>query len=150
MQQQLKLAIGCDLAGYDLKCEVMNVMQNNGYSFDDVGCHSSKEGMYAFAAKDVADKVARGDADYGILICGTGQGMAIAANKVKGIRAALVFDVFPAVLSKEHNNTNVLCTGAWMMDCKKAVEVIEAWLFAQYTGLYDEGMKLLEQYESER
>ena len=67
--------------------------------------------------------------DRGILICGTGQGMAIAANKCKGIRCALCYDVFPAIMSREHNNSNMLATGAWMVSLEKAMNIIEAWLF---------------------
>ncbi|WHH60347.1 RpiB/LacA/LacB family sugar-phosphate isomerase [Petroclostridium sp. X23] len=149
MEQQLKLIIGCDLAAYDFKCEVLRVMRANGYKIDDVGCNSSKEGLYTVAAKKVADEVAIGNYDYGILICGTGQGMAMAANKVSGIRAVLCYDVLPAVLSKEHNNGNILCTGAWMMDVPKAIRMIEAWLFAKYAGNHEAGMKDLEQLDKE-
>lgn len=149
MEQQFSLIIGCDLAAYDFKCEVLKVMKNNGYNIADVGCNSSKEGLYATYAKKVADEVAKGNYDYGILICGTGHGMAMAANKVPGIRAVLCYDVLPAVLSKEHNNGNILCTGAWMMDVPKAIKMIEAWLFAKYSGNHEGGMKCLKEYDEE-
>lgn len=150
MEQQLKLVIGCDLAAYDFKTEILAAMRGNGYTIDDFGCESSKEGLYAPIAKKVADAVAAGQYDYGILICGTGQGMAMCANKVKGIRASLCYDIFPAVMSKEHNNANILCTGAWMMKLPDALKMIEAWLFAKYAGNHDEGLGLLEKYEMER
>ncbi|AZO94136.1 RpiB/LacA/LacB family sugar-phosphate isomerase [Halocella sp. SP3-1] len=150
MEQQLRLVMGCDLAAYDFKCQILKSMRSNGYNIEDVGCYSSKEGLYAPIAKKVADLVASKEFDYGILICGTGQGMAMAANKVEGIRAALCYDVFPAVLSKEHNNANILCTGAWMMDLPKFLHMVEAWLFAQYAGNHDEGLALLSEYEKER
>lgn len=149
MEQQLKLIIGCDFAGYDFKCEVLKIMRERGYHIDDVGCHSSQNGLYAPAAKAVADAVASKEYEYGILICGTGQGMAMAANKVPGIRAALCYDIFPAVLSKEHNHSNVLCTGAWMMTIPDVIRMIEAWLFAKYAGNNEEGLALLESYEME-
>ncbi|MEG0778833.1 MAG: RpiB/LacA/LacB family sugar-phosphate isomerase [Oscillospiraceae bacterium] len=150
MEQQLKLVIGCDLAAYDFKNEILKVMTGNGYNIADFGCNSSKEGLYAPIAKKVADAVAAGEYDYGILICGTGQGMGMCANKVKGIRAAICYDIFPAVMSKEHNNANILCTGAWMMELPKAIKMIEAWLFAKYAGNHDEGLGLLAKYEMER
>lgn len=147
MEHQLKLIIGCDLAAYDFKCEVLNIMRNNGYEIHDAGCNSSKEGLYATYAGIVAEEVAKGNYDYGILICGTGQGMAMAANKVPGIRAVLCYDILPAVLSKEHNNGNILCTGAWMMDVPKAIKMIEAWLFAKYSGNHEGGMKCLKELD---
>ncbi len=150
MEQQLKLIMGCDLAAYDFKCEILDAMRRNGYTIKDVGCNSSKEGLYAPIAKQVADAVASGEYNYGILICGTGQGMAMAANKVKGIKAALCYDIFPAVMSKEHNNSNILCTGSWMIDVPKALKMIEAWLFSTYAGNHDDGLALVEQYEEER
>lgn len=150
MEQQLKLIMGCDLAAYDFKCEILETMSKNGYTIKDAGCDSSKEGLYAPVAKIVADAVAGGEYDYGILICGTGQGMAMAANKVKGIKAALCYDIFPAVMSKEHNNANILCTGAWMIDVPKALKMIETWLFAKYAGNHNDGLALVEQYEEER
>lgn len=149
MEQQLKLVIGCDLAAYDFKNEILRIMRKNGYEIADLGCESSKEGVYAAIAKKVADAVAGGEYEYGILICGTGQGMATCANKVKGIRAALCYDIFPAVMSKEHNNANILCTGAWMMEVPKAIKMIEAWLFATYAGNHEEGLGLIAQYETE-
>ena len=147
METELKLVIGCDLAAYDFKEEILAIMRSRGYTIDDFGCFSSKEGLYAISAKKVADAVAAGKYDYGLLFCGTGQGMAMAANKVKGIRATLCYDIFPAVMSKEHNNGNILCTGAWMMDVPQAMRMIEAWLFAKYAGNHDDGLGLISDYE---
>lgn len=149
MEQQLKLIIGSDIAGYNFKCHIIKEMEAQGYKLTDAGCNSSGKGLYAPIGKKVADAVAAKEADYGILICGTGQGMAMAANKVTGIKAALCYDILPAVLSKEHNHSNILCTGAWMMTVPKALQVIEAWLLAQYAGNNDEGLGLLERYELE-
>lgn len=149
MEHQLKLIIGCDLAAYDFKCQVLSIMINNGYQIYDAGCNSSEEGLYATYAAKVAEEVAKGNYDYGILICGTGQGMAMAANKVPGIRAVLCYDILPAVLSKEHNNGNILCTGAWMMDVPKTIKMIEAWLFAKYAGNHEEGMKCMKELDED-
>jgi len=145
MQQQKKIIMGCDLAAYDMKCEIIQIMRGNGYQIEDVGCDSSHEGLYTPIAKTVAHAVASGEFDCGILLCGTGQGMAMAANKVKNARAALCYDIFPAVMSKRDNNANILCTGAWMMDVPKAIQIIEAWLFSEYAGNHDEGLALLEE-----
>lgn len=144
-----KLAIGSDFAGYELKVQVVKYLEDKGYQVTDVGNHSDEDGLYAPNAKKVADLVAAKDCDLGILICGTGQGMAMAANRVKDVRAAVVYDVLPAVLSKEHNNANVLCTGAWMVTPEIAFKMIDVWLMVQYNGLYDEGFKLLESYREE-
>lgn len=151
MQNDIKIAFGSDRAGYILKYDIIESLKEKGYkNILDVGCDSVDEGFYAPMAKKVADLVVSKDSDCGILVCGTGQGMAMAANKVKGARAALVYDIFPAVLSREHNNSNILCTGAWMIDKSIAVKMIEAWLMAKYNGHYDEGMALIEQYENQK
>ena len=151
MQTQFKIAIGCDLAGYDLEQEVYKRLKNMGYDIQHVGCESSHKGNYTVYAKKVADMVASSTVDKGILICGTGQGMAIAANKVRGIRCALVYDVFPALMSREHNNSNMMATGAWMVTPDKAIQVIEAWLFGKYSeGRHDVRIAELKAIEDER
>jgi ribose 5-phosphate isomerase B len=134
MQTQMKLAIGCDLAAYDFKVAILKKLRDRGYDITDVGCHSSMEGDYPDIAKAVADLVTSGKADRGILMCGTGQGVCMAANKCKGVRAALCYDVFPAIMCREHNNANIIVTGAWMVSVEKALEIIEAFLFGKYSG----------------
>lgn len=154
MEQQLRLVIGCDPAAYDFHLDILKTMQDRGYKIDDVGCFSAHEadgGKYAEIAELVANKVVNGDYDYGILMCGTGQGMAMAANKVPGARAVLCYDVLPAVLSKNDNNGNILCTGAWNMQKKGldfTLSMIEAWLFSGYTGTHEDGMRALERLDS--
>ena len=149
MQQQLKLAVGCDPAAYDFKVEILKVMEQNGYSIYDVGCDSAQEGLFATEAKKVADLVVSGQVDRGILLCGTGQGMAMAANKVPGVRAALCFDIFQAIMSREHNNANILCTGAWMITVPEALRMIEAWRFDDCAGDNQDGLKLMDAYDRE-
>lgn len=134
MQLQLKLCIASDLAGYDLKMEMLRRLEAKGYSIQDMGCDSSQAGDYHVYAQKVAAAVASGACDRGILICGTGQGMAIAANKVRGIRAALCFQNFTAIMSREHNNANILATGAWLITPDELERVIEVWLFGKYAG----------------
>ncbi|MBN2853381.1 MAG: ribose 5-phosphate isomerase B [Clostridia bacterium] len=151
MELQFKLIIGSDLAGYDLKTEMIKRMTAKGYDISDAGCYSSQEGEYPFYAKKVAEAVVKGDYDRGILICGTGQGMAIAANKVKGARAALCYLPFTAIMSREHNNANILTTGAWLVSADEFEKIIEIWLFGKYTpGKHDGRIQALKDIEEGR
>lgn len=151
MQTQFKIAIGCDLAGYDFEQQVYARLKSMGYDILHVGCDSSHKGDYTTYAKKVGDMVTSGEVDKGILICGTGQGMAIAANKVRGIRCALLYDVFPAIMSREHNNSNMMATGAWMVSLDKAIDIVEAWLFAKYSeGRHDGRIAAIKAIEDER
>lgn len=106
------IAIGSDHGGYELKLEVIRHLKERGFEVRDYGCDSTASCDYPVYAKAVANAVAGGECELGILICGTGIGMSIAANKVDGIRAALCSDCFSAQATKEHNNANVLCMGA--------------------------------------
>ena len=85
-------------------------------------------------AEEVATRVVAGEFDRGLLICGTGQGMAMAANKVKGARAALCYEELTALMSREHNNSNILASGAWLVSLEKYLDVVEVWLFGKYNG----------------
>lgn len=144
MELQMKLAVGCDVAGYDFKCDLIKKLMARGYSLTDVGCDSCHEGIYPYFAEKVGKEVLSGRCDRGILICGTGQGMMMAANKIPGIRAALCTEIFTAIMSREHNNSNVLCLGAWVLkDTEKALPIIEAWLFGKYSGRHDDKLELL-------
>lgn len=106
------IAIGSDHGGYELKLEVIKHLKERGFEVRDYGCDSTASCDYPVYAKAVANAVAGGECELGILICGTGIGMSIAANKVDGIRAALCSDCFSAQATKEHNNANILCMGA--------------------------------------
>lgn len=106
------IAIGSDHGGYELKLEVIRHLKERGFEVRDYGCDSTASCDYPVYAKAVANAVAGGECELGILICGTGIGMSIAANKVDGIRAALCSDCFSAQATKEHNNANILCMGA--------------------------------------
>jgi len=134
MDANMKIVIGCDLAAYDFKVELIDILRKKGYKITDVGCDSSAEGEYPVYGKLVGEKVANGEYDRGIVICGTGNGICIAANKVKDARAALCYDVLPALMSREHNNANVLALGSWIIDIPQAVRVVEAWLFGKFSG----------------
>jgi len=130
----MRIGIGCDTKGYRLKLHLIDVLRANGHAVEDVGCHSLEKVDYPDYARLVGQGVASGRYDRGVLICGTGQGMAIAANKIKGVRAAVCYDTLPAILSREHNNANVFCTGGWLITPDKAAEVLLHWLDMGYAG----------------
>lgn len=130
----MKIGIGCDAPAYELKLQIVNMLQENGHDVVDVGCHSSEAVDYPDYARLVAQGVADGAYERGVLICGTGQGMTISANKVRGVRAALCHDVLPAVMSRNHNDSNVLCMGAWMITFETAARVVTSWLMAGFSG----------------
>lgn len=131
----MKIGIGCDTKGYRLKQYLIRVLEENGHKVEDVGCDSTTKVVdYPDYARIVGEGVVTGEYDRGVLICGTGQGMTIAANKVKGVRAALCFDMLPAILSREHNDANVFCTGGWMIEPEKAARILLEWLEMKYAG----------------
>ncbi len=109
----MRIAIGCDHRGVDFKKSVMKLLAETGHSYEDFGCFSEESVDYPDIARRVAEAVATGSFARGILICYSGIGMSIAANKVKGIRAALCHDTFGAHLARQHNDANILCLGAF-------------------------------------
>lgn len=145
MSVNFEIALACDFAAYDFKIEVLKKLKEKGYKLTDFGCNSSGEGEYCTYARIVAEKVAKEEFERGLLFCGTGQGMAMAANKFKGIRAALCYDVLPALFSREHNNSNILATGPWMIDVEKAVKMIDVWLNGVYAYSHENSINLLNQ-----
>ncbi|HSW09504.1 MAG TPA: ribose 5-phosphate isomerase B [Bacillota bacterium] len=124
----MRLAIACDHAGLDLKRTLMAALP--GETWQDLGTFESGPVDYPDLAVAVAEAIRRGEADLGILVCGTGAGMAIAANKVPGIRAAVAHDTFTARLAREHNAANVLALGARVIGSGLALEVVRTWLSA--------------------
>ncbi|MDI3547309.1 MAG: ribose 5-phosphate isomerase [Halanaerobiales bacterium] len=130
----LKIAIGCDHAGYAIKKEITDLLEEEGFAYTDFGTDSSESVDYPDFAYKVASGVASGQFDRGILICGTGIGMSIAANKVKGIRAALCHDVFSARATRNHNNSNVLTMGSRVIGAGLAREIVRVWLGAEFDG----------------
>ncbi|MBQ7717929.1 MAG: ribose 5-phosphate isomerase B [Clostridia bacterium] len=127
------IAIGCDHGGVNLKKEVINHLQERGFEVKDFGCNGEKCD-YPDIAFAVAESVASGESDKGVLICGTGIGMSIAANKVRGIRAAVVTEPTSAGLTKEHNNTNILCMGERIIGTVLAIETLDSWLYSEFMG----------------
>ncbi len=107
----MKIAIGCDEMGYDLKQHLMKVLEDNGYEYEDFGSYEGEKILYPDVAKKVADEVVSKNFDRGILICGTGIGVAISANKVHGIRAAQVADIYQAERAAKSNDANIITMG---------------------------------------
>ncbi len=130
----MKIAIGNDHAGVDLKNAVMEHLEEAGYTIDDFGTQSTQRTHYPLFAEKVAGKVTSGEYDCGILICGTGVGVSIAANKFKGIRAAAVADATAARLVKQHNNANIICFGARIVGEELAYDIVDAYLGHEFEG----------------
>ena len=130
----MKIAIGSDHGGFNLKNTVMERLKEKGYEFKDFGTYSADSCDYPDIAIEVAEKVASGEYDRGILICGTGIGIGIAANKVQGIRAALCHDTFSAHASREHNNANILTMGERIIGAGLALEIVDTWLNTEFEG----------------
>jgi ribose 5-phosphate isomerase B len=128
------LAIASDHAGVQYKKDLIDYLCKKGYSCINLGTDTEDSVDYPLYADAVCRKVTDGEADLGILICGTGIGMSIAANKHKGIRAGLCGDPDSASLTRQHNNANVLCMGARIISFEKAVEITEAFLGAEFLG----------------
>ena len=119
------IAIACDHGGFQYKQMLMQHLEDRGIRYQDFGCFSPDSCDYPDYAKPVANAVAAGEYEKGILICGTGIGMSIAANKVKGIRAAVCADAFSAKATREHNDANILCMGARVISEAKALEITD-------------------------
>lgn len=130
----MRVAIGADHAGYALKETLAMYMRERGIEVIDFGTHGPDPVDYPDYARVVAEVVARGEADFGVLICGTGVGMAITANKVAGIRAAAVSDVYSARMSRAHNDANILCMGGRVVGPGLAIEILETWLRTPFEG----------------
>lgn len=122
------IAIGSDHGGYELKLEVIKHLKDRGFEVKDYGCDSTASCDYPEYGQAVAHAVADGECELGILICGTGIGMSMVANKVDGIRAALCSDCFSAKATKEHNNANVLCMGARTIGPGLALMIVDCFV----------------------
>lgn len=132
--ENLRIAIGSDHGGYEYKEQIVSHLKEKGYKCVDVGTYSTDSCDYPVIARAVTTKITTGEADRGILICGTGIGMSIVANKVKGIRAALCGDTFSARASRAHNNSNVLCLGERVIGINLAMDIVDIWLESKFEG----------------
>ena len=130
----MKIAIGCDHAATTLKAVVIEHLKARGIEPVDVGTHSTASCHYPVYAHAVCEKIQSGECSLGILICGTGIGMSIAANKHRGIRAACCSDTFSARLTREHNDANVLCFGERVVGAGLALDLVDAFLDAEYAN----------------
>lgn len=130
----MKVAIASDHGGVNIREEIKKLMDEMNIQYEDFGCECGTSVDYPDYALPVAEKVANGEFDKGILICGTGIGMSIAANKVKGIRCALVHDTFSAKATRAHNDTNMLAMGERVIGPGLARDIAELWLTGEYEG----------------
>ncbi|PWA11887.1 ribose-5-phosphate isomerase [Pueribacillus theae] len=147
----MKVAIGSDHAGFKLKEEIKQLLDEMNIDYTDYGAHSEESVDYPDFAIAVAEKVASGEADRGIVICGTGIGVSISANKVKGIRCALVHDLFSAKATRQHNNSNVLAMGERVIGPGLARDIAKVWLETAYEGgRHERRVNKIAQYEQKQ
>lgn len=132
--KDVKIAIGSDHGGFELKAKIADYLKSKNIEIKDFGTFSNESCDYPVFAKEVALEVSKGGFDRGILICGTGIGVSIVANKIKGIRAALCYDTFCAKMSREHNNANILCLGQRVISKDLALEIVDIWLNTEFEG----------------
>ena len=134
LSEKMKIAIGNDHAAVQMKQEISEYLEEKGYEIINVGTDTPESVDYPIYGEKVARKVADGEADLGIAICGTGLGISLAANKVKGIRACVCSEPYSARLSRQHNNSNVLCFGARVVGFELAKMIVDEWLDAEFLG----------------
>lgn len=130
----MKIALGSDHGGFDLKQAIYNHLKEQGHEVIDFGTDSHDSCDYPLIAQPVANAVVKGEVDRGILICGTGIGIGIAANKVPGIRAALCHDTFSAKASRNHNNANILTMGQRVVGEGLALAIVDTWIASEFEG----------------
>lgn len=130
----MRVAVGCDHNGLELKRSIMDLLVSLGHEPQDFGCYTADSVDYPDIAARVAQAVARDGFAHGILVCGTGIGMSIAANKTRGVRAALCNDVFSAERARQHNDANILCLGGQVLDTTTARDIVRAYLQASFEG----------------
>ncbi len=133
MSNMSKIAIASDHGGFELKNEIINYLKEKLYIYKDFGCFDSQPVDYPDYALKVGKAIVSNEYQLGILICGTGIGMSIAANKIKGIRAALCHDTFSARMAKEHNKSNILTMGGRVIGKGLAQEIVSVWLMAEFS-----------------
>ena len=130
----MKIAIGCDHGGFELKNEIIKYLESENYEVKDFGTYSTDSCDYPDISQPVAEAVAAKEFDFGILICGTGIGMSISANKFKGIRASLCSDTYSARMTRKHNDSNILCLGERVVGHGLALDIVDTWLVTEFEG----------------
>ena len=128
------IAIGSDHGGFELKNHIINYLKEKNIDIKDFGCFDENSVDYPDIAEAVCDSINSGESECGILICGTGIGISIAANKIDGIRAAHCHDVYSTEMTKRHNNANVICMGGRVVGRKLAFRIVDAWLGTEFEG----------------
>lgn len=130
----MKIALGADHAGFELKNQVKQHLAGQGIEVEDIGTNAPDSVDYPDFAREVAERVADRRADFGMLVCGTGIGMCISANKVPGIRAANCDSVFTSQMAREHNDANVLTLGARVLQPEAAMQIVDTWMKSTFAG----------------
>lgn len=130
----MKIGIGSDHGGYELKEHIVDYLKEENIEYIDYGTHSMESVDYPDYGRKVGEAIVDGEVDRGILICGTGIGISLAANKVKGIRCALCSDTYSARMSREHNNANALAFGGRVLGRDLAIEIVRVWLESEFEG----------------
>lgn len=147
----MKVAVGCDHGGFVLKDALISTLEELGAQVVDMGTYSTESVDYPVYGKKVADAVANGECDLGVVMCGTGIGISIAANKVKGIRAAVVTDEFMAEMTRRHNNANIIALGGRVITPEKAKSLVKAWYTAEFEGgRHQKRIDMITQIENEQ
>lgn len=132
----MKIVVGCDHAGFELKTKVVEHLKKLGYDIEDVGTYSEDRVDYPVYGKKAGEALMAGKGDLGMVFCGSGIGISMAANKVKGVRCALVTSVEMAKLAKQHNNANMLAMGGRLTPPELAIEMTDAWLNEKFLGMH--------------
>ena len=142
------IALGCDHGGYELKQEIIKYLEEKNIPYKDFGCHSTEAVDYPIYARMVGKAIQTGECEKGILICGTGIGISIAANKMKGIRAALCTDCFCAEATREHNDANILALGGRVVGPGLAVKIVDTFLNTEFSHAerHQKRIDLIEEY----
>ncbi len=130
----MRIALGCDHGGFELKEAVRQHLEEKGVEWEDFGAYSTESVDYAPIAAKAARSVAAGKADFGVLVCSTGIGISMAANKIKGIRAAVCTDAHCAEMTRRHNNANILCMGGQVVDKETALQLVDIFLSTGFDG----------------
>lgn len=130
----MRVALGADHGGYELKEAIRNHLETNEFEVQDMGTHSADSVDYPRYSFLVGEAINKGEADLGIVVCGTGQGIAIAANKIPGIRAAVCTDTYTARMAREHNNANVLSLGGRVTGVGLALDIVDIFLKTEFAG----------------
>lgn len=140
----MKIVMANDHGGYELKIHLKNFLEQKGYEITDLGANSNDSVDYPIYGEKIGHEITSNNYDFGIAICGTGIGISIAANKVRGVRAALIYDIRTAKLAKEHNNANIIALGGRTLTNKKAEELVEAFINSKFEPRHQHRLDLLE------